>query len=76
MDSEEKAYAEGHEAGHNGYGLSANPYKRFTAEWREWKQGWNDEQQDDPYWVNLKKIQKAISCRLKKSQSEPSPKTI
>ena len=54
MDSEEKAYEEGHNAYHDGYRLKDNPYKRFTKEWEEWKCGWLDEKSDDPYWEKLR----------------------
>lgn len=56
MDTEEKAYSEGHFAYHDGYTLKYNPYKRFTAEWEQWKEGWHDEKSDDPYWEKIKKI--------------------
>lgn len=58
MNSEEKAYGEGHEAYHDGHTLRDNPYKRHTEEWIEWKNGWNDEKSDDPYWEKIRKIHK------------------
>lgn len=65
MDSEELAYSKGHEAHHNGYTLKYNPYKRFTPEWVEWKQGWNDEKNDDPYWVKTRRLQSNAKKRYK-----------
>jgi len=50
MDSEDKAYSEGHQAYHDGYTL-----KRFTKEWEEWRNGWNDEKADDPYWEKIRR---------------------
>lgn len=44
------AYSKGHDAYYNGYRLKDNPYKRYTDQWEQWRQGWNDEKQDDPYW--------------------------
>jgi len=58
MDSEDKAYSEGHEAYHDGHGLRTNPYKRFTNEWEQWRMGWKDEKADDPYWERVKYQQK------------------
>jgi len=55
MDIEEIAYGKGHNAYHNGYTKKDNPYKRFTKEWEQWREGWNDEKSDDPYWEKLKK---------------------
>lgn len=56
MDSEDIAYDQGHNAHHDGYGLKHNPYKRFTPEWEKWKQGWEDEKKDDPYWSKHRKL--------------------
>lgn len=58
MDGDEIAYGKGHDAAHDGYTLKYNPYKRFTSEWYEWKSGWNDENSDDPYWKNVKRLQR------------------
>ena len=54
----EKQYSEGHVAYYNGLRLKDNPYKRFTQEWEQWRQGWNDEKSDNPYWERLRYIQK------------------
>ena len=58
MDNEEKAYDEGQNAQYKGYTLKHNPYKRFTTEWEQWKMGWEDMNNDDNYWRNIKNLQK------------------
>ena len=58
MDSEEIAYGLGHEAYYDGKGLRRNPYQRKTIEWEQWRQGWNDEKTDNPYWEKVKRIQR------------------
>lgn len=55
IDSLEEAYNKGHNAYHDGYTLKHNPYKRNTKEWVEWRMGWNDEKNDDPYWEKHKR---------------------
>lgn len=69
MDSEEKAYSEGHQAYHDGHRLKSNPYKRFTKEWIEWKSGWEDEKKDDPYWENVRRLQKNAFNRIKNEKT-------
>ena len=64
MDTEEKAYSEGHFAYHDGYRLKHNPYKRFTPEWEQWKEGWSDEKSEDPYWENVRRIQNNAKRRF------------
>lgn len=64
MNSEEKAYSEGHQAYHDGYRLKSNPYKRFTLEWEEWRSGWNDEKNDDPYWEKVRRLQQKAYKKL------------
>ena len=63
MDIEEKAYSEGHFSYHDGRRLKDNPYKRFTTEWEQWKQGWTDERTEDPYWENVRRIQRNYKRR-------------
>lgn len=55
---EEKIFAEGYQAQHDGHRLRDNPYKRFSLEWEEWKSGHECSSKDDPYWENVRKIQK------------------
>lgn len=50
MKKEINQYGEGHEAHYRGYRLKHNPYKRFSKEWEEWRDGWKDSDKDDPYW--------------------------
>jgi len=66
MDSEDLAYSEGHNKYHDGYTLRHNPYKRFTPEWQQWKQGWLDEKSDDPYWETVNRIQKNTKAKIKR----------
>lgn len=51
-------YGQGHMAYHDGYRLSDNPYKRYSEEWQEWRDGWNDEKREDPYWERIRRIHK------------------
>jgi len=44
------AYGEGHDAYHDGYKLSDNPYSLRSEQGASWRTGWKDEQKDDPYW--------------------------
>lgn len=53
-------FDEGWSAAYLGYSKRHNPYKRHTAEWEEWRDGNNMGHKDDPYWLNLKKIQQKI----------------
>jgi ribosome modulation factor len=57
MDANEVAYAEGHQAYHDGHRLKDNPYKRHSEQWEEWRTGWSDEKADDPYWERVRRIQ-------------------
>ena len=66
MDSLEKAYAEGHNAYHDGYRLKDNPYKRFSEEWGYWRMGWYDEKQDDPYWEKVRCLQRNATKKINK----------
>lgn len=50
MSEEKNPYGEGHEAHYIGHRLKDNPYKRFTEDWEQWREGWKDEDADDPYW--------------------------
>jgi len=65
MNSE--AYGLGHNAYHDGKRLRHNPYKRFTEAWDEWRTGWLDERNDDPYWdkkrLKSHKQNKFQSCK-------------
>lgn len=72
MDSEEKAYGEGHQAYHDGYRLKHNPYKRYTKEWEEWRSGWNDEKSDDPIGRKVEEIfnYKSLLYQNKKPKTE------
>lgn len=53
-DKEDEAYAKGHNAYHDGYRLSDNPYNRGSDLWAEWRSGWKDAEKDAPYWKNKK----------------------
>lgn len=46
----EIAYSEGHQAYHDGYTLTDNPYSVRSKQADEWRSGWKDERSDDPYW--------------------------
>ena len=60
-------YSEGYAAQHNGYRLSDNPYKRFTDNWSNWKQGWCDNDKDDPYYRKLRALQYRIKNKIKQT---------
>jgi len=67
---EENSYSEGYSANHNGYRLSDNPYKRFTESWNSWKQGFLDNDKDDPYFRKLRSLQRRIKNKIKNKQHE------
>lgn len=58
-----KSYGDGHEAYYNGLRLRDNPYKKFSHEWEQWRQGWHDEKSDNPYWEKIIRIQKKHTKR-------------
>jgi len=60
-----KYYGQGHEAHYRGYTLKHNPYKRFSNEWTNWRQGWNDSNNDDDYWQKIRNIHRNTKRKLK-----------
>lgn len=67
MKEEKNPYSAGHNAHYAGHRLKDNPYKRFTEDWREWKSGWQDEDNDDPYW----RRNRNYFTKLKFKQNKP-----
>lgn len=70
---EEKIFAQGYQAQHDGYRLRDNPYKRFSPEWEEWKNGHECSAKDDPYWNNVRKMQKKATKNLVSKSVISSP---
>ena len=64
MNSEEKAFDEGWNAAYKGYMRKDNPYKRFTPEWTEWREGNVLGHRDDPYWINTRSLQANAKKRI------------
>lgn len=69
MDSEDIAYDKGQNAQYAGYTLKDNPFKRFSPEWEQWKMGWEDMNNDDWYWKNVKRIQRNAFNRIKNEKN-------
>ena len=69
MDIEDIAYDKGQNAQHDGYTLKDNPFKRFSPEWEQWKMGWGDMNNDDPYWKNVKRLQRNAFNRIKNEKT-------
>ena len=64
MNSEEKAFDEGWNAAYKGYMRKDNPYKRFTIEWSNWRDGNDFSHQSDPYWINIRRLQANAKRRI------------